>query len=83
MGWFFPYGATRADIIKERSGTERLWLASDMDGPSVGTDRVIAHTCVGNVLWTVHERFRDATPDDIRGAEERAAALAQLNTAAA
>lgn len=56
MGWSFTYGATRADIIAKQIET---WSSS------AETDRVIAHTCVGNVLWTVHEQVKNATPDQV------------------
>lgn len=49
MGWFFPYGATRSDIISELTPKERF---SD-DGKTVF--RTLRHCCKGNVLYALHE----------------------------
>lgn len=49
MGWFFPYGATRSDIISELTPKERL----SEDGKTVF--RTLRHCCKGNVLYALHE----------------------------
>jgi hypothetical protein len=46
MGWYYTYGASRADIIKE------LLVDGKTD---TGTSKVLAHCTRGNVLWSVRE----------------------------
>lgn len=45
MGWFFSY-CSRADLIRE--------LTKDFENEN-GRSKTVAHTCRGNVLWSVAE----------------------------
>lgn len=48
MGWTYPYGASRRDIIEELTPRERL-------GENGYIFRTLRHCCRGNVLYAVHE----------------------------
>lgn len=51
MGWLFPYGATRASLIKDLTEPRR-------DASSGWSNETLRHCTVGNVLWAVHELTR-------------------------
>jgi len=46
MGWYYTEGASRADVVKERTTS---WSGDEVSGSC------LAYCCVGNVLWTVWE----------------------------
>ena len=48
MGWTFPYGATRSDIISQLTPKERLYESGHIF-------RTLRHCCKGNVLYALHE----------------------------
>jgi len=54
MGWTYPHGATRRQIIEELTPEERSY------GESVGGGffRTLRHCCRGNVLYALHESVK-------------------------
>lgn len=54
MGWTFPYGATRRQVIEELTIAERLY-GEKMGG---GCFRTLRHCCRGNVLYALHETVK-------------------------
>lgn len=52
MGWTFPYGATRRQIIDE------LTPAECPSGDAGGLFRTLRHCCKGNVLYALHESVK-------------------------
>lgn len=53
MGWLFPYGMTRAALIKERT---QGWANDRLEAVC------LKHALRGNVLWTVWEhRYKDGS----------------------
>lgn len=53
MGTYFPYGASRRDVIAECTESSR-WTR-DGDGATV-EQRTLRHCTRGNNLWAVHEQ---------------------------
>lgn len=54
MGWTFPHGATRRQVIDELTPAERKY------GESMGNGvfRTLRHCCRGNVLYALHETVK-------------------------
>lgn len=54
MGWSYEQGATKQDVIKERT---KSWNGVNSDGTNTGNSYVcLSHTLRGQTLWSVWER---------------------------
>lgn len=54
MGWTFPYGATRRQVIEELTPAERSYG----ENAGGGCFRTLRHCCKGNVLYALHESVK-------------------------